>query len=313
MMWYNRKPYYEGPAPVGKLVRFLTCDGMIPLECVEFGARFCKTQDDRSDMDMRRRGLIYSNATELRQDLCKRTYCSLEVGMIIPFGGPEGFSHISLQTWRDYFKDRHDAFNVMKPLVFDWDLDTKKRDAWNKCDCEKTQVCSLCWAAFAEPARMALLRVLRFWMGYSQIVCIFSGRRGFHTWVLDKETYHLTVSQREAIFAKVCNPIKYEPMYNDICSILLPYHKKYHQHYSRDVWDIFYDLDKEPTLKMNHMIGVPLMPNAYTGNLRLPIEVVDFDPTREAKKCTHVSYQRMQEYAEHLQRVRPARVKKKKK
>lgn len=315
MKWFDRKKFYEGAAPVSELVTFLTCERSIPLECIEFGTRFCKTQDDRSDMGMRRRDLIYSNAAELRKHLCSKTPCSLEVGMIIPFGAksPTEFSHVSFQTWRDYFKDRHEAFNVQKPLVFDWDMNTTKRDLWNRCGCEKKQVCSYCWVAFAEPARMALLRVLRFWMGYSQIVCVFSGRRGFHTWVLDKGTYNLTVSQREAIFAKVCNPIKYEPMYDDICSVLQPYHEKYHRHYSRDVWDIFYDLDPEPTLKMNHMIGVPLMPNAYTGILRLPIEVLDFDPISDTKKCTHVSYQCMHEYAEHFKREPAARIKKRKK
>lgn len=118
-------------------------------------------------------------------------------------------------------------------------------------------------------------------------------------WVLDEGTRELTPSQRRIIFEKVSTPFggMGSSMWNDIYSILQPHHKKYHTHYSQNVWDIFYLLDEKPTTSMNHMIGVPLMPNAHTGVMRLPIEVVSFDPATDAKKCTEVGFTEMINYA----------------
>lgn len=286
-----------------EIVSLLTDDGVVPLEQVELGIRF--EREDKS-VDWKRRNVIYHNAAELRQDFTKRGHLSLEVGMILSNDCvPAEFEHVGLQAWRDFFSKRVDEFAVMKPLVFDWDIDVEKRAVWNthkKCRCSEKQVCSFCWAAFAEPARVALLRVLRYWMGYKHVVCVYSGRRGFHTWVLDEGTRTLTPAQRSVIFEKVSTPLKGTSMHDDIGAILQPFHQKYHTHYSRNVWDIFYTLDRDPTTVMNHMVGVPLVLNAHTGIVRLPIEVVSFDPATDARTCASVGYTTMHAYATHFEK-----------
>lgn len=300
----KRRQYYKTVAPFAEIVAFITDNGNIPLEAVDLAVYFEKVST--GELGMKRRYVIYHNAAHMRDEFIQKAYCSVEMGLALPKQIPAEFQHVGVQAWRDFMRMKAvvDDFDVSKPLVFDWDMDKMKRATWNthnnnnKCMCGEKQVCSYCWTAFAEPARAALLRTLRHWMGYKHVVCVYSGRRGFHTWVLDKGTRALTRSQRKSILDKLSNPIKGGPMYDDIYSILEPYHVKYHAHYSNDVWDIFYELDKEPTVKMEHLIGVPLVMNANTGVLRLPIDVRNFDPITDAKDSTDVTSFTMKPYAQ---------------
>ena len=300
MRYRDKKSYYERAAPVREICNLLTNDGECALRDVEVGARFA-TEDDRTNVRIHRRNFVPQNAAQLRNHFTSRkTALSLEVGMILP-KMPPGLKW-SVQMRRDYMKNRVDTFMVGKPLVFDWDIDTEKRTKWNGCQCPKKVVCAKCWEAWAEPARVALLRMLRYWMGFKHVVCVFSGRRGFHLWVLDQGSRDYTLEQRTSILHKIGNPVKGAEAHQDIISLMKPYYEKYHQHRSYGVEELMYALDAAPTIQYNHFIGVPLVPHPVTGMMRVPIDVVNFNPERDGVKCIDVSHERMRNYAKRFKK-----------
>ena len=79
-------------------------------------------------------------------------------------------------------------------LVFDIDLSDYERT----CDCKAKEICSKCWSLM-RTAVYFLDETLRDDFGFSKIQWCFSGRRGIHAWVADKESFKLTQRQRTAI------------------------------------------------------------------------------------------------------------------
>lgn len=294
------KKFYSADAPLHEIISILTNNGEYNLCDVELGTRY-KSHIDGS-IGMHRRELVWYNVRDMRDALATRVPLSVEVGMILP-DMPSGLE-LSIQDRRDFMKKRTDTFMVKKHLVFDWDIDHNIRTQSNICFCKEKQVCVKCWTAFAEPARMSLLRMLRYWMGFKQVVCVYSGRRGFHTWVLDDDTYNLTKEQRISIIHKISNPVEGEAAYNDIISILQPYYNKYHIPHKvpYGVESLLYELDEAPTIMFNHFIGVPLLPNSSSGNLRLPITITNFNPDEDALKYTQQSHNMMVQHAKRFKK-----------
>ena len=87
------------------------------------------------------------------------------------------------------------------PLRFDLDI-----DFCSSCTCDAKACCDVCWEAVALPAMKRLKHVLETQMEYKGLLFVFSGRRGFHAWVLDRRVWSLDREQRRAILAQMrCN------------------------------------------------------------------------------------------------------------
>ncbi|NHJ48735.1 MAG: hypothetical protein FK733_13200 [Asgard group archaeon] len=82
---------------------------------------------------------------------------------------------------------------------FCFDLDLNDYDLVRTCGCQgKEQYCRKCWTLVQDAAAF-LDRTLREDFGFKDIEWLFSGRRGFHAWVKDKEGGTLSQQHRNSI------------------------------------------------------------------------------------------------------------------
>lgn len=89
--------------------------------------------------------------------------------------------------------------NDFKPqqheLVFD--IDISDYDDVRNC-CKESNICRKCWP-FMKIGAKILHTVLTREFGFHKLLFVFSGRRGFHCWVADKEARELSQDARKAI------------------------------------------------------------------------------------------------------------------
>ncbi len=91
----------------------------------------------------------------------------------------------------------HDVKWIGRELVFD--LDANEYDPVRFCSCKgQKKVCEECWPLMQDAAAI-IDETLRKDFGFKKIVWVFTGGRGYHCWVLDKEAYSLTQEQRSGI------------------------------------------------------------------------------------------------------------------
>jgi len=82
---------------------------------------------------------------------------------------------------------------------FCFDLDLNDYDLVRVCGCQgKEQYCRNCWSLVQDSAAF-IDKTLREDFGYKDITWVFSGRRGFHGWVKDKDAGILNQEQRNSI------------------------------------------------------------------------------------------------------------------
>ncbi|PPQ98419.1 hypothetical protein CVT24_004098 [Panaeolus cyanescens] len=86
-------------------------------------------------------------------------------------------------------------YPMQRELVFD--IDMTDYDPIRTC-CSEANICKRCWA-FISAAVRVLDAAIREEFGYSKLVWIYSGRRGIHLWISDKEAMELTDEQRKAL------------------------------------------------------------------------------------------------------------------
>ena len=84
---------------------------------------------------------------------------------------------------------------LSKEIVFDIDL--TDYDDIRSC-CTKANICHKCWT-FATMAIKVVDAALREDFGFEHIMWVYSGRRGVHAWISDKEARELDDEKRKAI------------------------------------------------------------------------------------------------------------------
>ncbi|KDQ53280.1 hypothetical protein JAAARDRAFT_197450 [Jaapia argillacea MUCL 33604] len=97
---------------------------------------------------------------------------------------------------KDKKSARQQAFTpLQRELVFD--IDMTDYDTVRTC-CKEAGICKRCWAFIAAAVRV-LDSSIRDQFGYKHLLWVYSGRRGIHLWISDKEAMELTDEQRKAI------------------------------------------------------------------------------------------------------------------
>ena len=64
--------------------------------------------------------------------------------------------------------------------------------------CSDAAICSRCWAFIAVAVKV-LDESIRENFGYKYLLWVYSGRRGIHLWISDKEAMQLTDDQRKSL------------------------------------------------------------------------------------------------------------------
>lgn len=97
---------------------------------------------------------------------------------------------------RDKKTIRPAAFSPqLRELVFD--IDMTDYDPVRTC-CSEADICKKCWG-FITAAVHVLDSALRDEYGYQKLLWVYSGRRGIHLWISDKEAMELTDQERKAL------------------------------------------------------------------------------------------------------------------
>ncbi|KAI0641480.1 prim-pol domain-containing protein [Trametes meyenii] len=126
----------------------------------------------------------FSSAEELKKQVCSLNPTRFEIGPVYS------------ARPRDKKTVRPAAFSPqLRELVFD--IDMTDYDPIRTC-CSGADICQLCWTFIAAAVRV-LDRALRDQFGYRHLLWVYSGRRGIHLWISDREALELTDEQRRAL------------------------------------------------------------------------------------------------------------------
>ncbi|KAL0959850.1 hypothetical protein HGRIS_011526 [Hohenbuehelia grisea] len=126
----------------------------------------------------------FATAEEMKKQVCMLNPTRFEIGPVYS------------ARPRDKKTARPGAFvPVQRELVFD--IDMTDYDPVRTC-CSGADICRRCWS-FISAAVRVLDNAIRDQYGYRHLLWVYSGRRGIHLWISDKEATDLTDEQRKAI------------------------------------------------------------------------------------------------------------------
>ncbi|ESK91033.1 dna primase small subunit [Moniliophthora roreri MCA 2997] len=126
----------------------------------------------------------FSNSDDLKKQVCVYVPTRFEIGPVYS------------ARPKDKKTVRPGAFKPMqRELVFD--IDMTDYDPVRTC-CSDTGICKRCWGFIAAAVRI-LDTAIRDQYGYQHLLWVYSGRRGIHLWISDKEALELTDEQRKAV------------------------------------------------------------------------------------------------------------------
>ena len=211
--------------------KLVTLAGTYPLEQCEFAFRFgdafCRHFSEKEAPDYGFEGnhpCSFRTPAKLLGYMHTREPSSVEFGRVF--------------LGKDRGVESSDAYLITRaPLVFDFDMDDHYHPL-RTCGCDtKYKVCDVCWRQFMAPAMKEMLYILKEKFQFKHIFTVFSGRRGFHMWVIDREVWGYSFAQRMAI-GKTFTSVK---------------------------------LDEE-VLKLEHLIKLPLLRHPGTGKWALLID-----------------------------------------
>ena len=123
--------------------------------------------------------------TRLRKDVLKLNPARFEIGPVYNTNPRDRKTLTKAKTFRP----------VAKELVFDIDL--TDYDEVRTC-CDKANICHKCWN-FVTMAIKVVDASLREDFGFEHIMWVYSGRRGAHAWISDKQAREMDDNKRKAL------------------------------------------------------------------------------------------------------------------
>lgn len=128
------------------------------------------------------RYLSFENQSELEKEICSRNPFKIDIGPVLNIRPKNHRANPNVKA-------------MQRELVFDIDL--TDYDDVRTC-CSEANICVKCWK-FMSVACKVLDVALREDFGFEHILWVFSGRRGIHCWVSDRQARHLDTKGRGAI------------------------------------------------------------------------------------------------------------------
>lgn len=257
--------YYATLCPFEMQVDFCTLNGVYKMQNKEVAFRYkddifkrYDTFESRSDLEevCRRYNLSVPleeavlkiplsivDAKHWRERCVRQIPLTVAVGAIFP-GLDRKFerSNVDLQKYA--------------PLTFDVDMEDFLKppsDLKRLCDCPPRHICDQCFKRILRPAMKTLQTFLQD-MGFRAILFVYSGRRGFNCFVLDRRVWSWTPDQRAGLVSRIPVTVK---------------------------------LDEAVTKDPMHMIKPPCMPHQVTGIVACPI--IDLDHFLPSTHTVHYS------------------------
>ena len=168
-------------------------------------------------------------------------------------------------------KERGDS--ARGELVLDVDMPVARRIAVQCCDCgDEARVCETCWTIFMLPAQRILTYLVRNFFAFKRCFSVFSGRRGFHLWIMDPRVLDWTFHERRAFIAHITAPLTRahrDPLSDFIWETVIKPEWDAHPSWAtsrEEAFTLWYpELDQRVSTAPDHMHKLPLMLNAYTG------------------------------------------------
>lgn len=108
---------------------------------------------------------------------------------------PKGYRDAPRESDREYVRSRIATW--LGELVLDVDLSEVEYDRRGICKCVgKARCCDKCWRTFMTPAIKTIIYLLEHVFNLRAFFFVYSGRRGFHVWVIDRAAVMWTGEQR---------------------------------------------------------------------------------------------------------------------
>ncbi|KAI0728456.1 prim-pol domain-containing protein [Fomitopsis betulina] len=126
----------------------------------------------------------FADAEDLKKQVCQLNPTRFEIGPVYS-AKPRDRKTVRAANFTPQLRE----------LVFD--IDMTDYDEIRTC-CSGADICSRCWAFIAIAVRV-LDQSIREQFGYKHLLWVYSGRRGIHLWISDKEAMELTDEQRRAL------------------------------------------------------------------------------------------------------------------
>lgn len=195
------------------------------------------------------RYLSFPNSSSLSTFLLKKVPEKIDIGCIYTIRPDTALSS-------------NDLIPMEKELVFDIDLTDYERD----CCIGKT-ICNKCLVYVKCAARLMAI-ILKTIFNFNKILYCFSGSRGIHVHVCDKEAMALNNYARKAIvdFITVKNGMKMEELKSVI--------EEYEENDGSDVWNkMFVRLDKNVSVDMKHLLKAPFSIHPTSKKVSVPMSL----------------------------------------
>lgn len=264
-MSYGATKYYQNLCPFDMLIDFCTLCNTYKMQNKEIAFRYKDDIFKRYDK--------FTSRQEL-QDHCQR------YGLSPPLEASElkvPLAVTSADHWRERctqsypltvavgavfpgldrkFERSNADLQKYAPLTFDVDMEDFLKGPQGLtrfCTCPPRRVCDQCFKHILRPAMKTLNTFLQD-MGFRAILFVYSGRRGFNCFVLDRKVWSWTADQRAGLVARVPATVK---------------------------------LDEAVTKDPMHMIKPPCMPHQSTGIVACPI--IDLDHFLPSTHTVHYS------------------------
>lgn len=311
--YFMRSRFYSGlfSRVLDVIISLATCGGQFELRRREIAFRY-----NIDGVDTMTRNDVFNTREELMGKLIKSAPST------VMFGGIFLGSLNDPRRVRERFLCTKDGCSAYGQFCIDVDMDDYHRDGIRNgvCHCPKYTVCNACWAAIMEPGRAVLDYLLRTVMGFKAIFYVFSGRRGYHVWVLDRRVVTWTADQRGVVINRLQNLMWDDEQVADVVYDLLwpPFEKHYFKNprqpfkcdwellegctHPRDIARIkrkavfttlYPRLDLPVSKDVTHLIKLPLVLHHSTAFFTMPLPSPGhhqrFEPDTDSIRATDIS------------------------